>query len=775
MLSLLSASQMSNEISRIKKRLKTFKLCIYRNFIWTIGIVYRLGALVRDWITKTNYLSIALFSLVIAIILYLPSTQSTINKFQNIDTIFIAIGSMLGTVLVLAFTLSIIPIQRSVEAFSPSVSRLYRSDGTTKLIFLIISIFTIFSFVIAIDSIAFGLKYAVLFPLEILILGITLDLLRWYNRRIHLLLEPQTAISRLSKSVVDYIWKTQKRISRLSKLSFRTLPESKRKGKSPINLESEFYVSHSYHQNLINNRLSELGEIAHKSIARNEFHTTDIVISALAGITTSYINCRKENLIVFPSKDALFLANASDIDQVLHHSYEILTNIAETAIRGPDQIVPTMIIKAFGQIATYIATVKSTTKINLARELIFSPIYNAGRVIEKAHEKDLLDTVMRGCSTLESVSIVTPKEEFITHVDFENSKLYYRIIQRLLFTNNQDWINKVLEYMLSPIHIVFTSNPKIIRYNLSDVLEKIAQLLPLALTIQKKSGSSILFCPFSVPYDITNEKSLYSLVNKATELIRIDDEREWINPYSDFFEINEEIYRHFRQIAKIEDWGEMLLLRYITQCMRQIANIYMRQLSHPITNVMNHYEKLVSQLGWYLSFFLFAFSKSSRIQHQYAVEACDVLSSTALSCYLVDQKDNNLFLLVKGKILENCIFNICSIVQYYTKASEHKNQYDIADLIMNLWYIRLVANYKNEQHVLKKIDEEITKLKELKLCPWPQIEEALVIRNQQLVDKIFDENRQRQLENDKAIGHLRAILDSITCIEGQSPEIWSQE
>lgn len=138
--------------SQFKRFVKKTIRDAYRKVIQaTIRIwfsLYKVWVGLRRLLDNVSHIAISLFSFLIAVFLLLPSSQTSICNYQNIDTIFIAIGGTLITILVLAFTLAIIPIQRAVESFSPSVSYIYRNDWLTKFIFVLISLFALVSFVL---------------------------------------------------------------------------------------------------------------------------------------------------------------------------------------------------------------------------------------------------------------------------------------------------------------------------------------------------------------------------------------------------------------------------------------------------------------------------------------------------------------------------------------------------------------------------------------------------------------------------------------------------
>ena len=157
---------------------------------WRIASFVRIG---KIW-SHISSCSITILGILMASSLYLPTAQQAITQFNNVDTLLIAIGGMLGTMIALVFTLSVIPIQRAVETFSPSVTWMYRNDRVTQFIYIVLALFCLLSFLLAIENVLHVNK-ALLLPVGIAIVGASFDLLRWHYRRISQMLDPERQLS----------------------------------------------------------------------------------------------------------------------------------------------------------------------------------------------------------------------------------------------------------------------------------------------------------------------------------------------------------------------------------------------------------------------------------------------------------------------------------------------------------------------------------------------------------------------------------------------------
>jgi hypothetical protein len=147
----------------------------------------------------------------------LPKAQEALRQFQNYHDVFVAAGGLIGTMLALVFSLAIIPVQCAVETYTASISRLYREDTPAQCVFVVLAVFSSFSFMMAVNGIS-GFHGATLFPVQIVLLGVTLDLLRWYHRRVSQLLEPREAVNHLYQQIVRYIDRTQRLVARAARI-----------------------------------------------------------------------------------------------------------------------------------------------------------------------------------------------------------------------------------------------------------------------------------------------------------------------------------------------------------------------------------------------------------------------------------------------------------------------------------------------------------------------------------------------------------------------------
>ena len=701
---------------------------------------------VRKISGRISYYAVSIVGILTAVLLYTPFAQQAIMQYKNVDTLFIAIGGMLGTMIALVFTLSIIPIQRAIETFSPSVSWIYRNDRITQFIYIVLALFCLLSFLFAIENVI-QVSKALLLPVGIAIVGAAFDLLRWHYRRISRMLEPGIAIERLISRILDQINGTKKKISGLAQIQWDMLPPDQKKSQTKAQVETAIYVSFKNLQYPINNWTGELAEVSFKAIGKNEIYTSELAISALARIACHYMDVRKNNMIVYQSPAALFLSSECDVNAVLTPIYEHLKNANRYAVTLKNESSSIHVIKALGKITCYTATLKSSAFREYSAPITYLPLGYLKECILTAQRNGLDDPALKGSKEILNVTQIVSHNTHITDVYSPAIEAWDSIIFPFLVTGKAVLANEITNDLLAFLHQALKKKHYEFNHILSNVLDKIEALVPYAIANEKMFGSPFVGELLSIPYDLSNPLCLAYLIAEGHILIESQPDKAWINPYHDFIEMNETLYRHFRNLAEKIDFGSSFLLWHIIQTIRHIARVYLSLLENPVTDDIGHKIELVKQVPWYLAFFWVIFSKASAFNYRRADEACDALAWIGLSFYKHKFSD----------VPEMCISNIYSIAESYCKTSENIHPYHLADLLIYIWHIRLLAEAQTNTDLLTRIDAKLTKPTTVPEDKWKEVLIALEKRKDQL-NRELRKDRRYDL-NDDATSLLKQFLN----------------
>ena len=191
---------------------------------------------------------------------------------------------------------------------------------------------------------------------------------------------------------------------------------------------------------------------------------------------------------------------------------------------------------------------------------------------------------------------------------------------------------------------------------------------------------------------------------------------------------------------------------HIIQTVKHIASVYLSILQKPEPSNYGHVQELVQQILWHEAFFWVVFSKATVINKHHAEEACDALAWIVMSFY------NAGYLEVEMDLAKTSANNITSITNSYCKTCKNPNPYDVADLLIFLWHIRLFAEAKNNKALLKIIDAKMAKPKMFSENEWLKVLEALDVRKEQLNERLSESDRYSLKDN--ATSLLRQILQS---------------
>src|SRR2546426_95039 len=96
------------------------------------------------------------------------------------------------------------PVQRAAEGMPVSVVRLLARDWVNAFLFVALALLCLSSFSLALYE-GFGLRSQIVLPVQLLLIGITFDLVRWHYRHTLGLLEPVRGVESLLSQAVRLV------------------------------------------------------------------------------------------------------------------------------------------------------------------------------------------------------------------------------------------------------------------------------------------------------------------------------------------------------------------------------------------------------------------------------------------------------------------------------------------------------------------------------------------------------------------------------------------
>lgn len=742
---------MKQHLAKVRRRCANF--CTIHIVHWRL----RLAIFVQRLRKRIGALAVSLFSFVVgAAIIIVPQLRATVDSFEPLESVLSQLGATYGTILALVLTLSIIPIQRAAEVWSPSIVRLYRRDPVTYVTFVTLSICCAASFLLAVRGL-FPVPVSVVVSLSLAVLGSSLDMLRWYHAHVCRLMDPVYAISLVLKETKQAIDRIQKQVAKISRMQHQLLDTEQQRKVSIESIESTIYPQMPGHPGAINQWINDLAEIGIKAVARGEKLLAKTAVFAIADLTNYYLSSRKFNLTLQPAPEAMFLAMTSDVNVVTNCAYEVLQEVSRVAVAQGDEATAIRVSEAYQVVAIHTASLDAPAFHGGTAPLTYGPIYYAFAGVKYAQSKGLDEIAFQSARILSKVAETAPKDTSLTDIHVPVIDGLAEIAMYFYGKRNYELAEEVNGHHFTILALLLQRQDSYFDDVLQHVLEKMEMLAPLAIANEALVGSLSTVYPLVKAYGLVSPHSLgYLFEQAAVTMPRLDAEREWINPYYYIIDFADKIAHHLRMMAEKYDFGESFLLWEIDKTIEHISKVLARIVDQPLRRDHGDETELVGKLPWMLSFYWVAFRGKKTVSRLRADQCCESLMSIGLR------------FLERGhhEVLPTCISNIRSIVESYCEIAQPAAPYTIGDLLAHLWGIRIVLVARHNDALIQEVDRALnTKPRGLSNEQWQDAQEAIQRRRQQLEERL-EQSDDRPWRRDSGEALLRSLLQEALDKEG---------
>jgi len=664
-----------------------------------------------------------------ASVLFTPQLRTTADAFQPLEAILSQLGATYGTILALVLTLSIIPIQRAGEVWSPSIIRLYRQNPATYITFVTLGIFCLVSFLFAIRGLA-GMPASIVLAFSLAILGISFDVLRWYHGHVCQLLDPTYAVGLALKQVKRVIDETNANVTRVARLQHQLLSSAQQSQFSSYDIESAVYPRFPGHPDSINSWINDLAEITIKAVARGEKFLAKAAIFAIAELTIHYLSSRKHNLTLTPSPDAMFLAMTSDVNLVTDRAYETLQEVSRVAAVQNDEATAIHVSEAYQKIAIHTANLEAHAFREHTAPLTFGPIYYAFASVKFAQTKGLDEVAFQSAAILSRIPRVVPKDVAETDILIPIIDGLFDIALYLYGKRSHTLAEEVNGHYFTILAHMLQQDDYYFKDTLRHVLEKIGDLAPFAILNEAMAGRLSMVHPLGKAYGLINQTSLgYIFDQAAATLPKVEVNREWINPYHDLIVITEIIADHLRKIAENNEFGESFLIWEIDHLIKHIAVAIGKLIDQPLRIDHGDESELIDKFLWILAFYWVAFNGKKSISKVRADDCCDSLVFVGLLFFERGHPE----------VLRENISNIKSILNSYCEIAQPLDYYAIGDMLAHLWGIRMILVARNNVALIQEVDRaQNTKPVSLTYEQWQGAQNAILLRRGQLEERLAE-------------------------------------
>ena len=689
-------------------------------------------------------------TLVAACLILVPAIRTAADQFEPVETILSGLGATYGTILALALTLSLIPIQRAGEAWSASILRLYRRDRVTHVTFVFLGVLCVTSFAFAVRGPAV-VPVSFILAASLALLGLGLDLLRWYHAHVCRLLDPQRAVMVGLKEAKRAQDRLSRAVRRNSWLRHRKLFTKRKPAGSRELLESMIYLKFiPGYPGILVQPFDDLAEMALRALSRGEKPLARAAIDAIAELTNHYLSCRKRNLMLYGAA----VVNTSDVDHVTHPAYRLLRQISRSAARAEDETTAIRVSHAFRSITVHTAKLAAPAFSPNTAPLSSVPLRHAFDCLKFAQSRGLEEVPYQSAAILTDMVYDLPKG--IPFADLHASLVDGLHDVAAGFHSDgrfeiAEAVTKNQLLILSALSWEKAGFPEAV----GEVLEKIALQVPLAIKNERAVGPAEAYRPLKHAYDSTDMLSLAWLFgNTLRWLHATDDEPAYRDQHEQVLRIAYVVSDHLRRVAHDNEFGSSMLLREIDGLIRHIAIRVADYIDDPAPFDHGSQDELVRGFIRLLAFYPEAFRDKSAIHTPRMAQCCQTVAYIGLR-FLLSGRPN---------VLLNCVWCIESVVESYCQTAGGPDYFILGDVFAILWAAREVAAARDCADIAEHLDSVLAEPSYLTDDQWAQARNHIPAGRERLLERLGeldDSPRQDRVET-----LLRELLRPRTAAEG---------
>ena len=306
-----------------------------------------------------------------------------ISNSSGIDTLLTTISAVLGTILAISFSISIVVIQNAASSYTASILEIYKKDFRTLFFFFYYFLSLMFA-IIALQTLDL---YIVNMTLVMFFFSFLFLLMHFYH--IVNLIDPRTIIEKAKNKALKNINQIPSKIQRRIEHEKTTSEFEKQI------LEGPMYSHFLLHNDLTLLALSkqkvlQISDVILKASSRREIETSIKGFESLTEIALNYVNIRKDD----PTSEDSFLV----------YIYNELLSISRVGFENKDISLMQEVIKTFEKIGCYTADIKSMGDgPNLVAGLVTKYVYDLGI---DSFERNFQDVTAQAISSVMILGLV---------------------------------------------------------------------------------------------------------------------------------------------------------------------------------------------------------------------------------------------------------------------------------------------------------------------------------------------------------------------------------
>ena len=503
------------------------KSAVFHFYLWRLvaSTFLRFRVFPRIYSKRTALGTVIYFFLLILCSIWLGRFIDPAFPKSDAITFFTATAAMIGGILAIIFSLSILLMGNAAERIPVGFYETAAKDGLHDFIFFLISFcsLTVFIFSLLFGRLGLGLS-VMAFQVTVFLVGSVFYLTFVFYQRVRQRLNPANVLKIAANQALKKLDSTYKRAAEIAEVLIR-----QPKLTNAVTKEEALATSFQYLQPelaYINSRLNYLFDYHDKLVASNERSSALGVLQVITQILQKYFQTRKDSSFVLPA--GFLLATTSDSRAFLTPPLERLVAVGENYMRDNDNEGITRVISIFVQLC------QSASQINyLTKHKVESPILEQcrgylGQLLDSAIKFNYQEALFQGAVAYSQITPIAIKQGL--HHEFIS---VYDMLDKIAMSALTNRFNVVLGEVINTYTAILSQmvssryfNLEIELGSLMEHLRNIIFYAYVSMTAGALENSFATQTNLTVPFD--NLSSLiFQVAKAATEAKTVDEQKEW--------------------------------------------------------------------------------------------------------------------------------------------------------------------------------------------------------------------------------------------------------
>ncbi|NQT66189.1 MAG: hypothetical protein HQ569_01265 [Actinobacteria bacterium] len=563
---------------------------------------------------KTIIGTLVYFLILIGTILFLGKfIDPSFNKSDAI-TFFTAVAAMIGGILAIIFSLSILLMGNAAERIPVGFYETAAKDRFHGLIFFFISIcsLTIFTFALLFGKLGLGFS-VISFQAVLFLVGGVFYLTFIFYQRVRSRLNPVNVLKIASKQAFDQLESTHKRAQEIAEVLIRQPKLDKTVTKEQILATSFQYLRPEFAY--INNRLNYLFDYHNKLVASNERSSALGVLQIITQILQKYFQTRKDSSLVLPA--GFILATTSDSREFLTPPLEKLVAVGENYMRDNDNEGITRVISIFVELC------KSASQINyLTKHKAESPIMEQcmgylNYLLQSAIKFNHQEALFQGAVVYPQITPIIIKQN-LHHKFLSIYEMLDKIAVSALANRFNVVFGEVINAYATIISQLILSRYFNLKMELKILLEHLRDIIFYAyasMSVGALESSFVTQTNLALPFK-TLSSLIFQAAKAATDTKTQDEQKDWKQI---FFTSVEELRATFRYLSEKMKTPNHILVNTFGGAISDIGCLILDLTQN--NKWKEDKTELTKQVGWYLYQTEWFIHEAEKIKDNYAFDS----------------------------------------------------------------------------------------------------------------------------------------------------------